>query len=52
MSHNFFDKFAPQYHSLQEQLRQDQNNIEEQEDILGKFESWKKDIIDVDFKIV
>lgn len=48
----FFDKFAPQYHSLQEQLRQDQNNIEEQEDILGKFESWKKDIIDVDFKIV
>ncbi len=52
IDNNFIDTFAPQYRILESQIQQDKIDIANQEDMLKRFRSWKKDVIDVDFKVL
>ena len=49
---SFIDTFAPQYRILESQIQQDKVDITHQEIVLNRFRAWKKDVIDVDFKVL
>lgn len=48
----YIEQFAPGYKLLEEQIRQDEEDIRKQEDILRKFNKWNKEIIDADYIVL
>ena len=49
---SFIDTFAPQYRILEAQIQQDKVEVARQEESLKKYQTWKKDVIDVEFKVI
>lgn len=49
---SYIDQFAPSYRILENQIRQDEEDIRNQESMLQKFIIWNKEIIDADYRIV
>ena len=48
----YIDQFAPSYRILEEQIRQDEEDIRYQESMLKKFNIWNEEIIDADYRII
>ena len=48
----YIDQFAPSYRILENQIRQDENDIKYQESMLKKFKIWNEEIIDDDYRII
>ena len=49
---SYIDQFAPSYRILEEQIRQDEEDIRYQESMLKKFNTWNEEIIDADYRII
>ena len=49
---SYIDQFAPSYRTLEEQIRQDEEDIRYQESMLKKFNTWNEEIIDADYRII
>lgn len=49
---SYIDQFAPSYRILEEQIRQDEEDIRYQESMLKKFNTWNEEIIDADCRII
>lgn len=49
---SYIDQFAPSYRILEEQIRQDKEDIRYQESMLKKFNTWNEEIIDADYRII
>lgn len=49
---SYIDQFAPSYRVLEEQIRQDEEDIRYQEDMMKRFNIWNEEIIDADYRIL
>ena len=49
---SYINQFAPSYRILEEQIRQDEEDIRYQESMLKKFNTWNEEIIDADYRII
>lgn len=49
---SYIDQFAPSYRILEEQIRQDEEDIKYQEAVLKRFNVWNEEIIDADYRII
>lgn len=49
---SYIDQFAPSYRILEEQIRQDEEDIRYQESMLAKFNTWNEEIIEADYRII
>ena len=49
---DYINKFAPSYRILETQIQQDAEDIKNQESMLKKFNIWKEEIIDTDYRII
>ena len=49
---SYIDQFAPSYRTLEEQIRQDEEDNRYQESMLKKFNTWNEEIIDADYRII
>lgn len=49
---SYIDQFAPSYRILEDQIRQDEEDIRYQELMLRKFKTWNDEIIDADYRII
>lgn len=49
---SYIDQFAPSYRILEDQIRQDEEDINYQESMLKRFNAWNEEIIDADYRII
>ena len=48
----FLDEFTPQYRLLEDQIKQDEEDINQQDILLKRYSIWRENIIDADFRII